>query len=375
MSKADRKWLADTFCRLVAIDSESGCEREMADALTAELEKLGFEVTEDRAGETFGGNAGNLFAVLKGDPDVEPVLFSGHMDTVKPGIGKEAIIDENGRITSSGKTVLGSDDLSGVVEILEGVRLARESGKKTGDIEILFTAAEEAYGLGANAFDYGKIRSKQAFVLDLTGAPGIAAIKAPSIVSFEAAIKGKPAHAGFEPEKGINAGIAAVRAVSQIRQGHVGDMTVNVGQISGGVATNIVMEDCVVKGEVRGFDHEAVLDEVLRIGNIFLLEGDAVGASVKFSHKVCIKAFDIPAGREVSRRFVKACGELGLECSLIATHGGSDNAVYVDKGIDGIVLSCGMYDVHSVKEYSFVDDLVSGAELVEALILGMAEEA
>ena len=67
MSKADRKWLADTFCRLVAIDSESGCEREMADALTAELEKLGFEVTEDRAGETFGGNADNLFAVLKGE--------------------------------------------------------------------------------------------------------------------------------------------------------------------------------------------------------------------------------------------------------------------------------------------------------------------
>ena len=116
MSKADRKWLADTFCRLVAIDSESGCEREMADALTAELEKLGFEVTEDRAGETFGGNAGNLFAVLKGDPDVEPVLFSSHMDTVKPGIGK--------RLTDSIETVLGLSEGLLLVDTMDGNMLS-----------------------------------------------------------------------------------------------------------------------------------------------------------------------------------------------------------------------------------------------------------
>ena len=374
MLGADKDRLVKDFCGLVEIDSESLCEREMADAIKAKLETIGFEVTEDGAGEAVGGSAGNLFAVLKGDPDIEPVLFSGHMDTVKPGIGKKAIIDEVGRITGSGTAVLGSDDLSGVVEIMEGVRLILASGEKHGDIEILFTIGEEIYGVGASEFDYGKLRSKTAYVLDLTGAPGEAAVKAPTIVSFEAVISGKPAHAGFEPEKGINAGIAAARAVSKIEQGHVnGNMTVNVGMISGGVATNIVMEECVIKGEVRGFDHEAVLDEALRIGDIFRLEGDALGASVKYGYKVHNKAFDIPADRPVCRHFVKACSSIGLPGRLIPTHGGSDNAVYVDKGIDGIVLSCGMYDVHSVGEYSFVEDLVTGAELVAALILSMRE--
>jgi len=372
MIGADREKLINDFCRLVEIDSESLNEREMADALKAELKSLGFEVTEDNAGRTAGGTAGNLFAVLKGDPDVEPLLLSGHMDTVKPGIGKKAVIDAEGRITGNGRAVLGADDLSGVVEILEGVRLAKASGRRMGDIEILFTIGEEIYGVGASAFDYSRLRSKTAYVLDLTGAPGEAARKAPSIISFEAVITGKPAHSGFEPEKGINSGIAAVKACSRVTQGHVGDMTVNIGMISGGKATNIVMEECVVKGEVRGFDHEAALDEVLRIGGIFLEEGDRVGASVRFSHKVCIKAFDIPEESPVCRRFVKACGELGLPGRLIPTHGGSDNAVFVDEGISGIVLSCGMYDVHSVGEYSFVDDLVTGSELVRELILKMA---
>ena len=125
MIGADREKLINDFCRLVEIDSESLNEREMADALKAELKALGFEVTEDNAGRTAGGTAGNLFAVLKGDPDVEPLLLSGHMDTVKPGIGKKAVIDAEGRITGNGRAVLGADDLSGVVEILEGVRLAK----------------------------------------------------------------------------------------------------------------------------------------------------------------------------------------------------------------------------------------------------------
>ena len=381
MLKADKDKLVREFCELVEIDSESLKEREMADAIKKMLLDLGFEVTEDDAGKKTGGTAGNLYAVLKGDPEAEPILFSGHMDTVKPGIGKKALIDEKGRITGNGQTVLGADDLSGVVEIMEGIRLAKaaEAGRAAecassgiGDIEILFTIGEEIYGVGASAFDYGRLRSKNAYVLDLTGAPGEAAVKAPTIVSFEAVVTGKPAHAGFEPEKGINAGIAAMRACNRVQQGHIGDMTVNIGTISGGKATNIVMEECVVRGEVRGFDHEAVLDKVLEIGNIFCLEGDTVGASVKFSHKVCIKAFDIPEDRPVVRRFVSACEKLDLPGNLIRTHGGSDNAVYVDRGIDGIVLSCGMYDVHSVGEYSFVEDLVIGAELVEALILETA---
>lgn len=38
-------------------------------------------------------------------------------------------------------------------------------------------------------------------------------------------------------------------------------------------------------------------------------------------------------------------------------------------GIEGLVLSNGMYNAHSTREYTTVDDLYKGAELIGQLIL------
>lgn len=366
--KADRERITREFCQLVSIDSESLKEREMADVLKKMLEEIGFTVEEDNVGEKIGGNAGNLYGILPGDPALEPILLSGHMDTVKPGIGKRAKVLPDGKIISEGDTVLGSDDLSGVIEILEGVRIAKASGKPLGDIEVLFSVCEESYGGGASVFDYGKVKSKIAYALDLTGFPGRAAIKAPSIVSFNVKVNGKAAHAGFEPEKGINALKVAVDAAAKIDVGHVDEFTVNIGKITGGKASNIVCETCKLVGEVRGFNHQAVLGHVEKIGKIFKEEAEKLGATVEFDYIVAIKAFDIPPHSHVCEKFIRACNSLGLEGGLESTYGGSDNAYFVENGIEGIVLSCGMYDVHSVNEYTFVEDMAVGAELMAEIL-------
>ena len=78
------KRVVEMFQRLVSIDSPTFGERKMADTLTGELKALGFCVEEDRAGELYGGNAGNLYAFRKGSLFGEPLLFSTHMDTVEP---------------------------------------------------------------------------------------------------------------------------------------------------------------------------------------------------------------------------------------------------------------------------------------------------
>lgn len=70
---------------------------------------------------------------------------------------------------------------------------------------------------------------------------GTAARRAPSIISVRAEIKGKAAHAGFEPENGIHAIFAAANAVSRLCMGHVDEETTfNIGTIQGGTVTNIV---------------------------------------------------------------------------------------------------------------------------------------
>ena len=96
------------FDELARIDSESFGERQMADRLKEKLAELGIQAKEDDTAEKIGGNAGNLFGTLKGGLSGTPILLSGHMDTVAPGIGKKPVFHEDGTITSDGTTVLGT---------------------------------------------------------------------------------------------------------------------------------------------------------------------------------------------------------------------------------------------------------------------------
>ncbi|MBQ8151837.1 MAG: M20/M25/M40 family metallo-hydrolase [Firmicutes bacterium] len=372
MTGADINRMTEQFMALSRMDSESFHEKGVAAWLKAELKSMGFVVYEDDAGKHYGSEAGNLYGILKGEGSASPVLFSAHMDTVKPGIGKVPIL-KDGRIESEGETVLGADDICGIVEILEGIRIVKaeeaEDKRPAGDIEVLFTIAEEVYGKGAAVFDFGRIKSKDAYVLDMSGAPGAAARKAPSIISFEIEIKGRASHAGFKPEAGINALEAAAKAIARIRQGRVSEeSTLNIGTIEAGRADNIVAENCRCTGEVRSFSHEEALRLVEHVKKTFAEEAEALGAEIRFTHTVRIKAYETNEDARVCRHFRSACRKLGLAGELKFTHGGSDNNIFAQKGIEGIVVANGMYKTHSTTEYELIDDMKTGAELVAALI-------
>ena len=47
----------------------------------------------------------------------------------RTGERKKSIVEEDGTIHSAGDTVLGADDISGILEILYGVQLVIDSGK------------------------------------------------------------------------------------------------------------------------------------------------------------------------------------------------------------------------------------------------------
>lgn len=131
-------------------------------------------------------------------------MFSAHMDTVRPGIGKKMFLNEaTGKIESGKDTILGADDVTGLVEILEAVRHLQEEKIPYRDIEVIFPIAEELYIKGTDAFDFSQVKAKEAYVLDMGGAPGAAALRAPSLISFTVNMHGKASHAGFAPEQGI----------------------------------------------------------------------------------------------------------------------------------------------------------------------------
>jgi tripeptide aminopeptidase len=366
---ANRIW--EEFKELTSIDSPSFHERNMADVLTKKLTDLGFEVSEDDAGTKCGGNAGNLHAFLKGSLSGEPILLSGHMDTVVPANHKEAVLLEDGRIVSKGDTVLGADDLNCVVSILQAVRILKELDLPHRDLEVLFSIAEEKHCQGSGLFDYSKMKSKEAYILDMSGTPGSAALQAPALVSFTVTIYGKAAHAGFCPEDGIHAIYLVSQAISRLQQGRVGEqkeMTFNIGKISGGMATNIVPESCTCEGEVRGYDYDKVMQKIEEVRSVFEDVVKDTNARVEMDVQVQFKSYKIEEDSPVVKRFEKACENLEIESHLTKTFGASDNNHFTAHGIEGIVLSCGMNQVHSVREYTSLQDLVLCTKLVLELV-------
>lgn len=379
----NRERLFAQFQTLVSFDAESYEEREIADYLKAQLVKLGLSAEEDGAGAVMaalsGGDgartAGNVYGFLPSNlpqgEEREGVLLSAHMDTVLPGKGKRAVFHEDGRITSDGTTVLGADDAAGLAEILEALHVIRERELPHPDIEVLFPVAEEPYAQGSRIFDYSKIRAKQAYVFDLSGAVGRAAVAAPSILSLWICVKGKAAHAGFCPEAGVHAIRAAADAAAQIQNGHIAaDTTVNLGTISGGTARNIVPDCCVITGEIRSMDHGRALAEARRIQTVFEQAAQQAGASVEMKVTEEFTAYRIGPDEPVVRRFADACRALGLSGGLEETFGGSDNNHFTAHGIRGIVVANAMNEVHTTHEYSSADELVRGAKLALALAAG-----
>lgn len=367
----DEKRICDEFAELVSIDSPSFAEHQIAERVKEKLLALEFEVYEDRAGERYGLSGGNLYGFLKGGISGDAVLLSAHLDTVQPACGKRAVFHEDGKITSAGDTVLGADDAAGIVEILEGIRHLREQKIPHRDVEVLFTIAEEVYIKGVKAFDFDRIRSKQAYVLDLSGAPGTAARKAPSLISFQITVHGRSSHAGFEPEEGIHAIAVMSAAISRIRQGYTDaarETTLNIGSIQGGAATNIVPDICTCEGEIRSYSHEKALEQEEILRDIFQTAAREAGADFEMKSSIDLVAYETDVSEPVVARFERACRKLGLPGTLTRTFGGSDNNHFALQGISGIVLSCGMHEAHSVREYTTVEELKQGAALVAELL-------
>lgn len=362
--------MVQTFMDLVSIDSPSRHERRMADRLTRALREIGFSVFEDDAGSKIGGDCGSLFATRKTDADLPPLLFCAHMDTVQPANKKRAVLDPNGTIHSAGDTVLGADDLSAVTAILEAVRTLRDSGRFHRSIELLFSVSEETYCAGSSVFDFSKITAKEGYVLDYEGTLGQAAVSAPSIFHFQAEIFGRASHAGFAPEKGVNAVAAAAHAIERIQTGRIADgLTLNIGKICGGLQTNIVPESCIVEGEIRSINHQAALAQADRVQNAFQTASGEFHAKSAFSCDCLVQAYNVPETSTVVQRYFDVCRARGYKTESVHTLGGSDNNVLASNGITGIVIPSAMHACHSCSEYTTVEELTDLSELVIDLIL------
>ncbi|NCO23643.1 MAG: peptidase M20 [Candidatus Infernicultor aquiphilus] len=369
----NEKRLIESFMELVRMDSISREERNLADFLIEKLENLGLEVIVDQAGEKVGANSGNLIAKLNGNIKVAtPIMFAAHMDTVVPGKNINPL-REGEKIISTGETILGADDKAGIAAILEALHLIRENNILYGDIEILFTICEEIGLCGAKNLDISQLKAQIGFILDAGGQVGQIIISAPSQNSLDFTIRGKSAHAGANPEEGINAIQVAGVALSRMKLGRIDEeTTANIGIISGGKATNIIPDEVILKGEVRSRNEgklEKYTKELKKITEDTAQEFKA-RAEVKINREYY--CYNLSPDDLVVKIARKAAKDIGLQSLLRPSGGGSDANVFNKKGLPSVDLAVGMEKVHTMEEYILIKELKNATEYILSIIKTVA---
>lgn len=362
----DKKRLLERFLKYISCDSESGNEKQFCEMIEGELRALGVTFRRDDVGEQCHSNGWNIFASLPGEG--EPILFSAHLDTVSPGVGIKPVI-EDGCIRSSGDTILGADDKSGIAAVMEAVETILEEKSPHRPIEILFSICEERGLLGSRYADYSYINSKQAVVLD-SGSKDSIINEAPANMHLHIEITGRSSHAGVSPERGIHALKAAAEAISNIPCGYVDDVTVmNVANLQSLGKTNIVPDKATFDMEIRSFSEERLDYHVARTENAIRAACEVFGAAYKISMEKQCDVLHVPKESALLKRLLDVYTGLGVTMHIDKTYGGSDATWLFAHGIDALNIGTGMVDAHALSEHIEVADLELTARAVLCMMV------
>ncbi|MCZ8149795.1 MAG: M20/M25/M40 family metallo-hydrolase, partial [Roseomonas sp.] len=265
----DVDYAVDLLVRLLAIDSVTGQEAEIAAAVVDELKKVGVPVTairHDTANQRIPlpTEVGNLIVDLPGTRPGPRLLFSTHLDTVPLCKGAKPR-REGDRIVSDGTTALGGDNGTGCAVLVALAKSLIQHRLPHPPITLLFTVREESGLHGARELDPKDLGgATMGFNVDSTHAAKLT-IGAVGQQNWEVAIKGKAAHAGVAPERGISSTLVASVALTEASRGGwfgkvvkpEGRGSSNVGVFGGkdgkpaGDATNVVTDYVHILGEAR----------------------------------------------------------------------------------------------------------------------------
>ena len=351
----DQERLVDSFCGLVRIDSPSEEEEEVAQHLVTRLGSLGFEVDRDAHGNVIASEAGD-----------NPLLLSAHMDTVEPGRGIKPII-QGDRIVSDGTTILGGDCKAGVSAILEALESVAEAGLARRPVQVVFTRGEEIGLVGATNLDYAMVTAKESVVFDGNGPVNTITGASPTYVSFDVTVKGRAAHAGVEPEKGLSAIRIASEIISELPHGRLDqETTFNVGLINGGTVRNAVPADATFGGEFRSRNTETL--DLLRMQFLATLD-DArkryQDAAIIEDLEILFHMYNLDPNDPIVRLAIGVMERMDLTPNIQPSGGGTDANVMRLHGIECVVVGMSTNEMHTVNEYVVIPDLVTTARFCQ----------
>ncbi|NJN63679.1 MAG: M20/M25/M40 family metallo-hydrolase [Acidobacteria bacterium] len=182
-------------------------------------------------------------------------------------------------------------------------------------------------------------------------------------------MRGRSAHAGIAPEKGIDAIRVLACIVASLELGRYdAETTANIGVIRGGSSVNTVPEHAVAEGEVRSMRRETVgelLDHFVRVA---VREAEVASALVSVRAAWDFEPFALPIDHLVCQRAEYALRRIGLDPRPTASAGGSDANSFNARGLPAVNFGVGAQNPHANDEFVLIEDLEKGADLALALV-------
>jgi tripeptide aminopeptidase len=353
--------------RLCEIESPSGDERAIADAVTEELRALGLDVEEDDTADETGAGAGNLLARIPGPDGAPTILLCAHIDTV-PLAAPVQVQRADGILTNRNEAILGADNKAAVATVLGAARRLVNDGAKVG-VELLFTTSEERALRGAKAFDRGRLSADYGFVFDHASPIGELIVASPTYYRLQASFRGQAAHAGIRPEAGANAIAAAAAAIARMRTGRIDDeTTANVGRIEGGTAANVVAERCDIELEARSLDDARAGEVVSELVDACAEAASDGHCDLDTSVERLFRGYRLTRTEpavEIAAAALEACG---VEPVYITTGGGSDANALITAGLPVVNVANGTERNHQPDESVTEDALEAMLDVTLAIV-------
>jgi glutamate carboxypeptidase len=296
-------------------------------------------------------------------PQPPRVLVLTHYDTVWPRGSWERVWSVADGV-AAGPGVF--DMKSGLVMALHALAAVDWTGA-AGGATLLCTADEETGSATSRALIEAEAAGMRAvFVTEAPTREGALKVARKGASTFRLTARGRAAHAGLEPEKGVNAAVELAHQIPRIAALTGNGTTVVPTVVQAGTTTNTVPAAASVAVDVRVWT-QAEFERVQR--GLAALEPVLAGAALETELLGARAPFERSAAEALFALAQELGRPLGLDLAAAAVGGASDGNFTAGLGIptlDGLGAAGG--GAHGPDEHILVESLAPRTQLLAALI-------
>lgn len=362
----DREAMLQALARLVRLESPSP-DKARCDGCADEIATLFQQLVGGRLQRHVQPSAGDHLEITVGE-GASPILVLCHHDTVwSAGTLQRMPFQIDGdRVTGPGCY----DMKAGIVQTAFAIAATRARGP----IVVLSTSDEEIGSATSRELIEARARDASAvLVLEPAATGGFIKTARKGVADYHLRIRGRAAHAGVEPEKGVSAieelahQVLRIKALADPSRG----TTVNIGVVRGGTRSNVVAAEAEASIDIRlASQEEATRVETAMHALAPVLPGATVTAEGGMERPPMERTEGVARLAALAKAIAR---EMGFDLQETSTGGGSDGNFTAAMGVptlDGLGPDGG--GAHADSEHLLISSWLQRTELLAHLLEGIS---